>query len=434
MHTFLGSFASHFGKHVVLGTFLPVTMFLGLWILLVEPFIPPTASGLRRLELPSEAWHLVSIAFLGVFLTAVLYNFNYTLVRWLEGYPWANSLAGQWKIDRYGRRRQRLQTQSEGILAVVSTLENSPEKAELELRLSEILRTLRMHFPDPAFRLLPTRLGNIIRAFESYPNREYGLDGVTLWPALTAVMSKDQLELVSDARTEFNFTINLVALAGGSAALALGYGAYLSFFFDLSSALPLWLTVASFTLLTLGVYRMSQDAALAWGDTVRRAYDLNRRALWAQYGVPQVPTDIKAERELGEALSRQLLYGDRRAYDNLTDATPEETPNFPPSQPWPKTAARSSHGTDLIVSRSVQSIAPGHLRIHLKIHPLESYIAEAVVVQDTLPQLWGYVTDSGKIDAEPMDPTGTNPYLFTLGDVAPGEQRIVEYEAIRLHG
>jgi hypothetical protein len=47
----------------------------------------------------------------------------------------------------------------------------------------------------------PTRLGNIIEAFETYPWRKYGIDAIFYWPRLWVVLDKDLREEIDTAQS-----------------------------------------------------------------------------------------------------------------------------------------------------------------------------------------------------------------------------------------
>ncbi len=57
-------------------------------------------------------------------------------------------------------------------------------------------------------KILPTRLGNVLRASENYPNRRYGLDGVDMWPRLVAILPDDFVAALEEQNNRFMFLIN----------------------------------------------------------------------------------------------------------------------------------------------------------------------------------------------------------------------------------
>lgn len=294
MQALFGSFSAQFGKQLILGTLLPVAIFLALWVVAMEPLIPERLSLLRRLNLPNEGWQVGSFAFLSVVITTMLYNVNYTLIRLLEGYPWARSLYGHWRIGVYVRRHALLTHRIQalvGLLALGSS--DLPHQNILEQQLSRFRIQLRTDYPPEAEYVLPTRLGNIIRAFETYPRTAYGLDGIIIWPALVAIMDKGELEVVVESRTSFDFTIQLTVLAAAFAVFSSGYGLAIGFTTSFQQTLPFVMATVLAGALTLTAYRMACVAAVNWGVDVRRAVDLSRQALWARYGVETPFVDVQ---------------------------------------------------------------------------------------------------------------------------------------------
>jgi hypothetical protein len=67
---------------------------------------------------------------------------------------------------------------------------------------------LDRYFPPRRERLLPTRLGNAIRAFEQHSNVRWGLDSVTIWPRIEALLSAEERERIVDSKVNFNLFLN----------------------------------------------------------------------------------------------------------------------------------------------------------------------------------------------------------------------------------
>jgi hypothetical protein len=84
-----------------------------------------------------------------------------------------------------------------------------------------IIRFKTIYPNDPEY-ILPTRFGNLIRAFETYSLNVYGVDAIPAWHRLSAVIPNDFAGKVDDARAEVNFWINVWVLAILFTALAAG--------------------------------------------------------------------------------------------------------------------------------------------------------------------------------------------------------------------
>jgi len=73
------------------------------------------------------------------------------------------------------------------------------------------------HFPHDDGNVLPTRVGNSIRAFESHAT-VYNIDPITSWYRLVAVIPKEYQSQIGDAEANFYAVLNLSAVAYISAA------------------------------------------------------------------------------------------------------------------------------------------------------------------------------------------------------------------------
>lgn len=86
-----------------------------------------------------------------------------------------------WGVAWQQRRLARLRTRADALDRA------DPRCTELRLMIREYPAG-----PDGVERALyPTRMGNLLKAFESYPDRKYGLDGVFAWYRLWVSIDKD---------------------------------------------------------------------------------------------------------------------------------------------------------------------------------------------------------------------------------------------------
>ncbi|MFK7602077.1 hypothetical protein ACI3L1_07670 [Deinococcus sp. SM5_A1] len=437
MQALLGSFSGQFGKNLILGTLLPVAIILAFWIVVMEPLLPNGFSVVRRLALPSETWQLGAFAFLSVVITALLSNANYALVRLLEGYPWKASLYGHWRQSLYVKRLVRLQNNIQALVAVLAAGPGVlPRQELLERQLSTFRIQLNTNYPPNAQHVLPTRLGNIIRAFEVYPSTAYGLDGIIIWPALAAIMPKSELEAVNESRTSFDFAVQLTVLAASFGLVSGSYALAIGFLGEMGppDALPFILAAGFSVVIAIGIYRMACVAAVNWGTDVRRAVDLNRQALWTRFGISEPFGDVEDERPVGVALSQQLIYGDQLYYESVNDTHMSAKPYFKVPSALPATVAITRRGNRLTITRSVRPppLFQQALRVQLRVQGFDDADAIGVTLRDTLPPGWVFRTDSATIDGTAIEPRGSQVLTFALGDMAIGTVRIVEYDAFPL--
>ncbi|MGW7529061.1 hypothetical protein [Streptomyces sp. NPDC054783] len=153
----------------------------------------------------------------------------------------------------------------------------------------QVARTERpWSLPSPD-RLMPTRIGNVVRAAEQQAQR-YGMDAATAWPRLYVTLPETfTLHFAATCATlDLMITISCLGavFAVGGASLA---GAMLSWqaavLCAAGGALTSWLG-----------FRAALRAAFAYGELVRAAFDVHRWLLLDAMGLRR-PTSYDAERK-----------------------------------------------------------------------------------------------------------------------------------------
>ena len=221
------------------------------------------------------------------FLAAVVDSQTRTITKLYEGY-WKGPLA---PLRRYGERRHRV-------------------RHDLLIE-QDLAGSLYAQYPVSAEQLMPTRLGNILRASERYPFDRYGATSIFVWPRLYALLPDREVTLVAQARASLEFLLVLSALATAFGILAAGY--------LLAVTAPVWLfLLCAWGGLGIAVvaYRASLSAAVVYADVVRTAFDLHRLDVLTGMQFPR-PTDAAAE---------------RRAWEQLVQLVVR---NQPPADPYP---------------------------------------------------------------------------------------------------
>jgi len=181
---------------------------------------------------------------------------------------------------------------------------------------------LYYEFPSREDRLMPTRLGNVIRAAEDYSKASYGMDSVfwwpRLWPLLPEALRKDIDESLTPLVAMLNFS-SLILLISLACIIYLGW-------------IGLWwraLVVAVGGILLASVtYRASVAQALSYGDRIRSAVDLYRFKLLKALSQP-LPETLDDEIKIWEQLMVWLYNNDRGAvtamrYSHSSDEESED--------------------------------------------------------------------------------------------------------------
>ena len=486
MTSILSAISGYFSKSILLGTALPVALFIILNLLFVVPLLPPDWALLRAYAESSNEAKAAYVAFAIVLISGVLYNFDIPLMRLYEGYPWQETWLGERRTRRFRQEFDDVQNRLAGVRTVIHAMEDpagavfgsyqltspvgSPPddalKANTLARLKElaafkhVLRegndaakwsqvyaqvnevyqqlylTANKRFPSRRGLVLPTRLGNVIRSFEDYPAREFGMDPIEVWPRLIAKIDKDYAVAIDDAKTPFDFMLHCSALSAALSLLLLTAG--------LLRPLPLavggaaWAAqIIVFALLSYCFYVWSLARAESWGAMVKGAFDLYRNPLLEQLGYHAGDFSSRAaEREVWTTISQQMLYGraSGRVRDYLLRQHPPELPTF----------ARAGDGTPLDFARGSGgsdddgSPPDGTPTVELSIYNPTGATVNELVIVDTLPggleYEWGSASAwSARTQAAfEMRVTGANPYRFHLdGEFEKDDEVRLSYKVVQ---
>src|SRR5262249_9746917 len=142
-------------------------------------------------------------------------------------------------------------------------------------------------------KLMPTRLGNILRAAEGQPGDKYGLDAVICWPRLWLILPGDVREELVRARIRLD-----------SAVSACNWAVLFVIF---TPWLP-WAPAAGAAFAVAGYYVWVLDRSRLFGDLIDATFDLHRHALYQALRWP-LPANPAAERRAGRALTDYLWRG-----------------------------------------------------------------------------------------------------------------------------
>jgi hypothetical protein len=260
---------------------------------------------------PGQVAVLVGALLLVAASAIVVRRLTGPVLRVLEGYwprplhPLRDLLIG-WFARRADTARREIQKLADPVHDGTAT---RPER-ERYARLDQRLR--RMPTKD---RLLPTAIGNTLRASESRPVDKYGLDAVSLWPHLWLLMPDAARQELAAARAALDASVAAVV-----------WGLLFLVFIPWSPWAPVaGLGVAALALLVWVPARAATFAAL-----VEAAFDLYRQDLYTQLRWP-LPTSPHDERRQGRQVTSYLLRGS----DAMTPLfTPVQAADSPPL-PWP---------------------------------------------------------------------------------------------------
>lgn len=224
------------------------------------------------------------------------------LTRLFEGY-WGSGRVGRRLIMAGLHREIRRWDQLDKIIGQ----RNEPSRADRAYRLRH------QRFPRERAAAMPTRLGNVFQAAESYPsdNRLYGMDAVFFWPRLYPLLPEAIRAELASARSAIDM---MLVTSGLSVMLSLGVAA------DGAAAhIPVpgqILAVVGLLAISRGSYFGAVNAAVVYAELVRTSFDLYRRSLLSALGLP-LPGSLAEEQQVWRAVG-QLLY--RRHTDEGLEA------------------------------------------------------------------------------------------------------------------
>lgn len=410
MSSFLSSISGSFAKSILLGIVFPVVLFITAVSTVILPLAGASPRSLFAEVFPWETDSTVTaLTVFTLIITILLYSLNIPVIRLYEGYPWKESWLGLWCRHRQKARfraahelRKRLrvlrwQTRQAKIksplLDEMTDLQNAAARAS-------------SRFPDREELVLPTRLGNVIRAFEVYPRIRYGMQGVPMWPRLAQILPAEKTAAIEDAKSSFDFMINSSFL-GFTAAIALtAVGLVRDHPFRKESGVEWVPWVAFFLLVSYLFYLGAINRAAAWGTQVKAAFDLNRLALLPALGYQNEVAGLEEERDLWQEISFELIYPDSPNLPDLRYKAEQTTLTVsPPSVVVELTRSIDWVGDDVRVTLAVKNVDGARVK------------ADGVEVTEKIAKGLRVAPSSVTLDGGAAKISGVNPFTVSLGEI-----------------
>jgi hypothetical protein len=150
----------------------------------------------------------------------------------------------------------------------------------------------RSRYPDLGHRVMPTRLGNVLRRAEDRIGQQYSLDAITIAPHVAVVAESERAVYLRDSRQEMDLAVRLCSFAMLATVLS-----------------TIWLATAGWWVLlsavpyTIGYisYRGAVGAAEEWATALAVCIDIDRFRLYEALHVPP-PLSTRAERDTNRDL------------------------------------------------------------------------------------------------------------------------------------
>lgn len=228
---------------------------------------------------------------LGVLVIAVsaviVQRLELSVLRCLEGYwlPLLNPLR-RWLVGRIKTGYDNAKQERQQLFDRYASL--SSEEMDKLVRLD----WQRKQTPKQSDRLMPTRLGNILRAAERRPLEKYGLETVICFPRLWLLLPAEVKGELGEARSKLNSMVRVWMWS----VLFLGWGYY-----------SLWAILVGLGAAWFA-YGWMLDAAAVYGDLLESVFDLYRTLLYKSLRLP-LPKNPTEELLSGKALTDYLWRG-----------------------------------------------------------------------------------------------------------------------------
>jgi hypothetical protein len=293
---FLEALQGDLGNRWSAALLAPATAFWGAGLLLWAMEgrgLAALAAGFLALPAAVQLALVVAALALVAVSTALAERAALPLLTWLEGY-WPDllvtgRLGGPWRRlrGRHARRqaaaRARLEAlEGKGLDRL--TAEEAWQHVALDLELQRL--------PSDPNDLMPTRLGNILRAGERKPFQKYGLDGIVCWPRLWLLLPDGTRQELAWARQALDASLRWVVWG-----LA----------FCLWAPLAWWAPAVGLAGALLAYHAALRPAAV-YADLIEAAYDVHRGLLYGACRWP-LPARTAEEPAAGQALTLYLVRG-----------------------------------------------------------------------------------------------------------------------------
>lgn len=330
----VGQSSSRFDQRFFTTALVPVAIFapaIAAVVLHSRGLLSSLVASYARQSPVSQVLASLAVAALVWFLATLLDSQTRNVVRLYEGYPLLRAFAlverllkkvdprwqaRAWGIAGHQWRRQRLrqraiEEQAERMTGSGPTGSVYDQEPDVELYDS---------YPLDPNRVMPTTLGNILRAAEDYGYHRYGFDSIHLWPRLTAVLPEEYLLDVEKSIIRYQTPL---MVSFGFAGLALGSFTLTVSKVSTSAFVSLF---AGSILLSWIAYRVSFAATRSYGDLIRTAIDLHRTQLLKRWW-PEL-LKIEDDRRRLKILRHFVITGERLpARSFATSHQPPVSPN-----------------------------------------------------------------------------------------------------------
>jgi hypothetical protein len=131
--------------------------------------------------------------------------------------------------------------------------------------------------------IYPTRLGNLITAFETYPDTRYGMDGVFYWNRIWLELDKDLREEIDSHQALADSAVYTTFALSVTGLLWFIYASLTEFGISLVKHLPAtsisWLISSTSFLVAFAMYRVSIHTNGQFGELFKSVFDTKQKKI-----------------------------------------------------------------------------------------------------------------------------------------------------------
>lgn len=234
---------------------------------------------------------LAFACFLTIVVSAVIVDhLALPTLRLLEGY-WP-----RWLARLFDRRRNRHAKRLNALTAEWRRLQGGLETGAISTegvaRIAQLDDAIR-RYPSDDNEVLPTRIGNVLRASERRPRDKYGLEPIHCWPHMLLLLPEQARTTLRTSRAELDTAV--VSLLWAVLALVWTFWAW-------------WVAPLAVAACSVAYVAFLIPAAKSFADQIEAVFDLYRFELYELLRFP-LPTDPATDRQLGELTNQFLLRG-----------------------------------------------------------------------------------------------------------------------------
>lgn len=282
--TVLQELKGYFGRDFFLAVFFPTFTFMGVSSMIVLELVYGLGNVLvqwEKLALQTQSIILLSWTVAVATFSYMIYNYLYVITRLFEGYWSRVPLLAMLRDPRVKVHKRRWEHLSE--------LAQSAGTVTLE---SEIRSEQLAFYPPPGHtdKMMPTLLGNILRAAEIYAYDRYGIEPTVIWSRMRPLLKPEALAALEDKQTSMNFSIIMTLFFSSFTII------WCTALAVLTTRWGLFLVCAAGWPLAWFSYRNAIQSALAYSDQVTGVFDLYRHDLLKALN-RAVPRELGDERK-----------------------------------------------------------------------------------------------------------------------------------------